>query len=115
MFSKKKKSCGCHKIVQSDIIRNPLAELGLLLLLYLYLLSILSIQLYDQNALIGGFNMQIFVYKNPLMHFSHIAVLTICLISINYFTNMLPQHHVYRNELNCECSNTTLARRNIAP
>ena len=29
--------------------------------------------------------------------------------------DMLPQHHVYRNELNCECYNITLARRNIAP
>jgi len=54
--------------------------------------------------------------KKPLlMHFDHIAVLTICLISIIYFTDMLPQHHVYRNELNCESYNTTLARRNVAP
>jgi len=29
--------------------------------------------------------------------------------------DMLPQHHVYRNELNCECYNITLARRSIAP
>ena len=29
--------------------------------------------------------------------------------------DMLPQHHVYRNELNCECYNISLARRNIAP
>jgi len=29
--------------------------------------------------------------------------------------DMLPQHHVFRNELNCECYNITLARRNIAP
>jgi hypothetical protein len=28
--------------------------------------------------------------------------------------DMLPQHQVYRNELNCECYNITLARRNIA-
>jgi hypothetical protein len=28
--------------------------------------------------------------------------------------DMLPQHHVYRNELNCECYNLNLARRNIA-
>jgi len=27
----------------------------------------------------------------------------------------MPQHHVYKNELNCECYNVTLARRNIAP
>ena len=49
------------------------------------------------------------------MHFAHIAVLTIYLISIIYFTGTLPQHHVYINELNCECYNITLARRNIAP
>jgi len=29
--------------------------------------------------------------------------------------DMLPQHNVYRNELNGECYNITLARRNIAP
>ena len=29
--------------------------------------------------------------------------------------DMLPQHHVYKNELNCECYNITLTRRNIAP
>jgi len=29
--------------------------------------------------------------------------------------DMLPQHHLYRNELNCECYNITSARRNIAP
>ena len=39
------------------------------------------------------------------MHFAHIAVLTINLIIIIYFTDMLPQHRVYRNELNCECYN----------
>jgi len=49
------------------------------------------------------------------MHFAHIAVLTIYLLSIIYFTAMLPQHHIYRNELNCECYNITLAGRNIAP
>jgi len=27
--------------------------------------------------------------------------------------DMLPQQHVYRNELNCKCYNITLARRNI--
>ena len=49
------------------------------------------------------------------MHFVHIAVLTIYLISIIYFTDILSQHHVYRNELNCECYNITLARRKKAP
>jgi len=49
------------------------------------------------------------------MHFAHIAVLTIYLMSIIYFTDTLPQHRVYRNELNFECYNITLARRNIAP
>ena len=29
--------------------------------------------------------------------------------------DMLPQHPVYKDELNCECYNTTLARKNIAP
>ena len=29
--------------------------------------------------------------------------------------DMVPQHHVYRNELNCESYNITLARRHIAP
>jgi len=53
--------------------------------------------------------------KHLLMHFALIAVLTIYLISIIYFTDMLPQHRVYRIELNCECYNITLARRNIAP
>jgi len=53
--------------------------------------------------------------KTLLMHFAHIAVLTIYLLSIIYFTAMLPQHHIYRNELNCECYNITLAGRNIAP
>jgi hypothetical protein len=48
------------------------------------------------------------------MHFAHIAALTVYLISIIYFTDMLQQHHVYRNELNCECYNIILARRNIA-
>jgi len=28
--------------------------------------------------------------------------------------DMLPQHLVYKNELNCECYNMTLARKNIA-
>jgi len=28
---------------------------------------------------------------------------------------MLPQHPVYKNKLNCECYNITLARKNIAP
>jgi len=27
----------------------------------------------------------------------------------------LPQHPVYKNELNCECYNITLARKYIAP
>jgi len=49
------------------------------------------------------------------MHFAHTAVLTIRLISIIHFTDTLPQHHVYRNELNCECHKITVARRNIAP
>ena len=49
------------------------------------------------------------------MHFAHIAILTIYLISIIYFTDRLPQHHIYRNELNCECYNITLGRRNTAP
>ena len=48
------------------------------------------------------------------MYFALIAVLTIYLISIIYFTDMLPQLHVYINELNRECYNITLARRNIA-
>ena len=39
------------------------------------------------------------------MHFARIAVLTIYLMSIIYFIGTLPQHHVYRNELNCECYN----------
>ena len=54
-------------------------------------------------------------FKPFLVHFAHIAVLTMYLISIIYFTDMLPQHHVYRNELNFECYNITLARGNIAP
>ena len=29
--------------------------------------------------------------------------------------DMLPQHPVYKNELNCECYNITLAWKNIAP
>ena len=29
--------------------------------------------------------------------------------------DMPPQHPVYKNELNCECYNITLARKNIAP
>ena len=29
--------------------------------------------------------------------------------------DMPPQHHVYRNELNYECHNITLARRKKAP
>jgi len=41
--------------------------------------------------------------------------LAIYLISISYFRDTLPQHHIYRNELNCECYNITLTRRNIAP
>jgi len=49
------------------------------------------------------------------MHFAHIAVLTIYLISIIYFTDMLPQHPVYKNELHSECYNIILARKNIAP
>ena len=28
--------------------------------------------------------------------------------------DMLPQHPVYKNELNCECYNITLAKKNIA-
>jgi len=65
--------------------------------------------------------MYIYVYmyvhiKKPLfMHFAHIAVLTIYLISIIYFTDMLPQHPVYKNELHSECYNIILARKNIAP
>ena len=41
------------------------------------------------------------------MHFPHIAVLTIYLIRIIYFTDMLPQHPVYKNELDSECYNIT--------
>jgi len=29
--------------------------------------------------------------------------------------DILPQNPVYKNELNCECYNITLARENIAP
>jgi hypothetical protein len=39
------------------------------------------------------------------MHFAHIAALTMYLISMIYFADMLPQQDVYRNELNCECYN----------
>ena len=41
------------------------------------------------------------------MHFAHIAVLTIHLISTSIisFTDTLPQHNAYRYELNCECYN----------
>jgi len=49
------------------------------------------------------------------MHFAHIAVSKIYLIRIIYFTDMLPQHPVYKNELNCECYNITLVRKNVAP
>jgi len=42
-------------------------------------------------------------------------VMSHSLRSITTQHDMLPQHHAYRNELNCECYNTTLARRNIAP
>jgi len=49
------------------------------------------------------------------MHFAHIAVLTIFLIIIIYFTDMLPQYPVYKNELDSECCNITLARKNLAP
>jgi len=49
------------------------------------------------------------------MHFAHIAVLTIYLRSIIYFTDMLPQHPVYKNELDSECYNINLARKNRAP
>jgi len=49
------------------------------------------------------------------MHFAHIAVLAIYLIRIIYFTDVLSQHAVYKNELNFECYNITLATKNIAP
>ena len=49
------------------------------------------------------------------MRFAHTAVLTIRLICIIHFTDTLPQHHVYRNELVCEFYNITLARRNLDP
>jgi len=29
--------------------------------------------------------------------------------------DMLPQHPVYKNELNCECYNITLARKELLP
>jgi len=71
----------------------------------------------EPNVLIGV----LFVYiqiKPLLIHLVlafHEIILTIYLISIIYFTYMLPQHPVYRNELNCECFNVTLARNNVAP
>jgi len=49
------------------------------------------------------------------MHFANIPVLIIYLISITYFRDMLPQHPVYKNELDSECYNIILARKNIAP
>jgi len=49
------------------------------------------------------------------MYFAHIAVLTMCLIRTIYFTDMLPRHPLYKNELNYECYNITLARKSIAP
>jgi len=49
------------------------------------------------------------------MYFAYIAVLTIYLIRIIYFTDVLSQHAVYKNELNFECFNINLARKNIAP
>ena len=33
----------------------------------------------------------------------------------NLFTDMLPQHLICKNELNCEYCNITLARNNKAP
>jgi len=56
----------------------------------------------------------IHTYKPLLIHLVlafHQTILTVYLISIIYFTGMLPQHPVYRNELNCECFNVTLARK----
>jgi len=48
------------------------------------------------------------------MHFAHIVVLTIYLISIIYITDMLPQHPVNIKEFH-ECSEVTLARNNLGP
>ena len=62
------------------------------------------------------YSLIIFIYqKTTIYAFAHLAVLTIYLICIIYFTDMLPQHPVYKNELDSECSNITLARKNIAP
>ena len=67
-------------------------------------------------------NTEIRVYKKPtrtdntIHHcvFTHIPVLTIHLVSMIYL-DMLPQHLVCKNELNCEYCNITLARNNKDP
>ena len=54
-------------------------------------------------------------FRFVAQHLNHCATADNILNKYNLFTDMLPQHLVGKNELNCEYCNITLARNNKAP